>query len=63
MRTDEKRVAEGKATLLRTMLGKGPKVSDEGHGIIVQEPADSQDDTIKRVAQSGIDRDVQNLVV
>ena len=63
MRTDERRVVEGKATLWRTMLGKGPKLSDEGHGIIVQGPADSQDDNMKRVVQPGVDRDVQNLLV
>jgi hypothetical protein len=63
MRTDERRVIEGKATLWRTMLGKGPKVSDEGQGIIVQGAADAQDDTLERVAQSGVDRDVQNLVL
>jgi hypothetical protein len=62
MRIDERRVAEGKATLWRTMLGKGPKVSDEGDGIIVQGPVDSQDDTVKTVAQSAVDRNVQNVV-
>ncbi len=63
MRIDERRVAEGKATLWRTMLGKGPKGSDEGHGIIVDGIGDSGDDTAKNVVQSGVDRDVENLVV
>lgn len=63
MRIDERRVVEGKATLWRTMLGKGPTVSDEGHGIIVQGPADSQHDIIKNVVQPEVNREVQNIDV
>ena len=63
MRIDERRVAEGKATLWGTMMGKGPKGSDEGLGIIVDGMCDSGDDIAKDVPQSRVDRDIENLVV
>ena len=64
MRVDEQRVAEGKASLWRTILRKGPKVSTPENNIIVDSPVDSKEDSIQRVAAlKGVDRDIQSLAV
>jgi hypothetical protein len=64
MRVDERRVSRGQATLWRTILGKGPKLSEDGAGVIVECPNDETiDDSIKKGAHTGIERDIQNLTV
>ena len=62
MRTDERRVSRGQATIWRTMLGKGPKVPEDD-GIVVEDGNDTSDDGITKGVRIGIERDVRNLVV
>ena len=66
MRIDERRVSQGKATLWRTLRGKGPKVPPP-----VETPSDvsveggvSVDDSIRKDPQiMGAERDIQNLML
>jgi Iron permease FTR1 family len=64
MRIDERRVVDGKATLWRTMLGKGPKGSEEAiEEGPVDAAVDATNDPPKDGAIVGVDRSIENLIV
>jgi hypothetical protein len=63
MRVDEGRVARGQATLLRTLLGKGPKLQGNEGTVFVQATDEEPDTVLKNGLQTGAERDLQNLSV
>src|SRR5271169_523703 len=62
MRIDERRVADNKATLWRTMLCKGPKGSEEGNGVVIESHNDSTNNSVIREPITRVEGDVENLV-
>lgn len=65
MRIDEKRVSQGKATLWRTIRGKGPKVPTAGSlSEVSDEGGVSGDESIAKEPNIvGVERDIQNLAL
>ena len=63
MRIDERRVADGKATLWRTLLRKGRKVSAKDVGPVVSGDLEGETSSIRKGPQVGIERDLQNLTL
>lgn len=65
MRIDENRVARGEATLLRQMLGKGPKpIIHHNHGPISEGSSeDGVDTSMKKDIAPAAERDIQSLTV
>jgi Iron permease FTR1 family len=66
MRTDERRVSRGEATLWRKLLRKGPKVPKASTEAVSESPGeldDTKDGNSGKAAPIGMQRDIQNLTV
>jgi hypothetical protein len=65
MRIDEKRVSQGKATLWRTIRGKGPKVPHLSTSSEASDESDPNSDNsiAKEPNIVGVERDIQNLTL
>jgi len=63
MRTDEKRVARGEATLLRTLLRKGPRKPTQANTGDILFDGDTASADINKKNHIGTERDLENLTV
>ena len=63
MRVDERRVAEGKASLWRVMTRRGPEARTDEIGIVDDNLTGTTEDGLKGKIHTAIEGDVQNLGV